>query len=185
MRIQILLLITLLAPGVLLAQTPAASPPPSLSLEEAHAQRERAETLKSEAQQRYEREQADCRQKFLVNDCLEAARNRYTQTLNEARTLDKAGRDVERAAHREEVEAKEAQRAAEAPQRAAEQAAQAVAYRAEEARKAAERERKLAEKEKQAAEGRKRIAAEEAERRKKLADRARDEAARKRKEAEQ
>lgn len=172
MRIQSLLLMALLFSPVLWAQTPAQ--PQSLSLEEAQAQRIHAEAMKSEAEQRYASEQAACYKKFLVNDCLEAARNRHTQSLNEARTLDKAGREVEREAHRQEVEAKEARRTAAASQRAVEQQAQAEAYRAEEAGKVAERERKLAEKAKQAEEGRKRVAAEQAARREKLDKRAKD-----------
>jgi colicin import membrane protein len=178
MRIQRLLLLcfslSLSFSMIVWAQTPAYPQPQALLLEEAHTQRMHAEVIKSEAEQRYASEQAACYQKFLVNDCLEAARSRHTQSLNEARVLDKAGRDVEREAYRQEVEAKEARRAAAASQRAAEQQAQAEAYRAAEADKTAERERKLAEKTKQAEEGRKRIAAEQAARREKLDKRAKD-----------
>lgn len=149
-----------------------------MSLEEAHAQRARAEVLKSEAQKRYAAEQDACYKKFLVNDCLESAKASYTEAMLKARALDQAGRDVEREAHRREVEANEAARAAEVPKRAADQQAQAERYRAEEASKAAEREKKLADKVRQAEEGRRKTAAEQAARQEKLAKRAKEDAER-------
>lgn len=170
------LLVGLIAANAAWAQTPEASAP--LSLEEARAQRVRAEALKSVAQKRYAAEQDACYKKFLVNDCLESAKASYTGSMLKARELDKAGRDVEREAHRREVEAKEATRAAELPQRDAEQQAQAERYRAEEAGKAAERERKLAEKARQAEEGRRKTAAEQAARQEKLERRAKEDAER-------
>jgi len=178
MHIRSLLVISVIFVQSAWAQTadPAAQQP--LSLEEAQALRVRAEILKSEAEKRYEVDKAACYQKFLVNDCLDAARKTYTKSLVEARELDKVGRDVEREAHRKEVEAKEAARAAEAPQRAAEQEAQVGRYRAEEAEKAAERQHKLADKAKQAEEGRRKTAAEQAARQEKLAKRAREDAER-------
>ena len=160
------------------AQVPEAAVQPPMSLEEARAQRASAEVLKSEAQQHYAAEQDACYKKFLVNDCLDAAKTVYTGSMLKVRELDQASREVEREARRREVEAKEATRAAELPQREAEQQAQAERHRAEEAGKAAERERKLADKARQAEEGRRKSAAEQAARREKLEKRAKEDAER-------
>lgn len=174
-----------LAVGLIFSQTAWAQAPEAaaaaaapMSLEEAHAQRVRAEVLKTEAKKRYVAEQDACYKKFLVNDCLESAKLRYTESMTQARDLDKVGRDIERETHRREVEANEAARAAEQPRREAEQQAQVERYRAEEAAKTAERERKLADKAKQAEEGRRKTAAEQAERREKLEKRAKEDAER-------
>lgn len=173
-----------LAVGLIFTQTACAQAPEAtvaaapMSLEEARAQRARADVLKTEAQKRYATEQDACYKKFLVNDCLEKAKASFTESMTKARDLDKVGRDVEREAHRREVEANEARRAVEQPQREAEQQAQAERYRAEEAAKAAERERKLADKAKQAEEGRRKSAAEQAARREKLDKRAKEDAER-------
>jgi colicin import membrane protein len=178
MHIRNLLAACLIVAPAAWAQMPTPASAAPLSLEEAHAVRVRAEAMKAEAERRYAADQAACYQKFLVNDCLDAVRVPYTKAMIEARELDKTGRDVEREARRQELDAKDAARAAEAPQRAAEQQAEAERYRAEEAAKAAERQRKLADKAKQAEEGRRQAAAEQAARQEKLAKRAREDAER-------
>ena len=161
------------------AQAPEAEPVAQpASLEEAHALRARAEVLRGEAGQRHLLEQDACYKKFLVYDCLDDVKKRYTAAMLQARSLDQAGRDFEREAQRQAVDAKEAARAAESPQRDAAQQSQSERYHAEEAGKAAERERKLADKARQAEEGRRKTAAEQAARRQKLEQRAKEDAER-------
>ena len=178
MRIARLPLVLMFVALPVWCQSPVPSTTAPMSLEEAKALRARAAALKTEAERRYAADQAACYKKFLVNSCLEDVREPYTQSLIEARDLDKVGRDVEREAHRKEVEAKETARAVQAPQREAEQQTQAEQFRAEEAKKTAERERRMAEKEKQAAEGRKRVAAEQKAHNEKMARRAKEDAER-------
>lgn len=169
---------TLFLCGLFFTQAAWTQTPAPMSLDEARAQRARAEVLKAEAQQRYAVEKDGCYRKFLVNDCLVAAKTRHTAETLKIRQLDAAGRDVERETHRQEVEAKEAARAADLPQREAGQQAQAEHYREQEAAKADERERKLADKARQAEEGRRKSAAEQAARNEKQAKRAQDHAER-------
>lgn len=158
------------------AEFVAASPP--ASPEEANVLRDRAEAIRAAAEARHADEQKVCRSKFLVNDCLEAARKVFIEQSLEARALEKEVRDFEREAHRREVEAKEEKRLREAPEREAAQQAQAEAFRVEEARKAEERQRKLADKERRAVEERTKSAEKEAARREKLEKRARKDAER-------
>ena len=139
------------------------------TLEEADAQRARAEQMRRDADARYAEEQQACYAKFLVNDCLDAAKKKRTATMIEARELDLPAREFQRDAKRADVDARDRKRADEAPQRAAEQQQQAEAFRAEEARRAAEREQKIADKARQAEEGRKKTAEEDARRAQKLA----------------
>ena len=172
------LLIALLAPSPLLrAQSePPAAPPVPQTLAEADAQRARAEAMRQAADQRLVEEQQACYAKFLVNDCLDAAKKRRTAAQIEARELDLPAREFQREAKRAEADAKDAKRIADAPRRAAEQQQQSEDFRASEAARAAEREKKIADKAVQAAEGRQKAAAEQTERQKKLADRARRDA---------
>ena len=176
---------SLLLSSTLHAQSALTVPTPH-TLEEANAQRARAEQMRDAAERDFLVEQDACYDKFLVNSCLDDAKKRRTQTLIDARKLDIPARDFQREAKRADVEAKEQKRDDDAPRRAAEQAQQAADFRAEEAAKAAERERKIADKERQAAEGRQKTAAEQAEREKKEQQRAKrdaDLAAKKAKEA--
>ena len=173
-----LLIATMIVVQSAWAQVPEPVAAPTMSLEEAHAQRARAEVLKAEAEKRYAAEQDACYRKFLVNDCLDEAKKIHTESMLKVRELDQAGRQVEREANRRDVEAREAARAAELPQREAQQRAQAERHRAEEAGKAAERERKLADKARQAGEGRRKTASEQAARSQKQAQRAKDDAER-------
>jgi colicin import membrane protein len=144
----------------------AADSAPALpqTAEQAAAQRARAAALRDQAEARYAAEQTECYHKFLMNDCLAAAKKRYTAAIVDARALDLPASEVERELRRQEIEASDAQRLAEQPRREAEQKAAAERYRAEQAEKLAERERKLADKARQAEEGRRQAAAEQAKR---------------------
>ena len=190
MHIRLLFLVSLFASHALWAQTPEATPSPAeapQTLEQANAIRERAKQMNRDADALYESEQADCYQKFLVNKCLDEAKKRHLEATLEARKIDSAGRDFQRAAKRSEVDAKEAKRAADLEARAAEQKAQSEAYRAEEAAKAAARQQKLAKKAQQAEAGRKKSAEEQAKREAKEEKRAKRDAeiaAKKQREAE-
>lgn len=151
------------------------SPPLPQTLEEAGAQRQRAASMRAEAERRYETEQKNCYTKFMVNDCLAAAKKHYTAAIIEARQLDQPARDFERALKRQEVEAKEAQRLADQPRREAGQQESAERFRAEEAAQAAAREQKLATKAAKAEEGHRKEAARQAKRQAKLEKRAQQE----------
>ncbi len=165
--LSILFLLSGFSLNVLAAEPSPAVPQPT-TLEEAAAQRKAADQMREAAETRFAEEQAGCYKKFLVNDCLEGAKKRRTQSMIEARNLDAPARDFEREAHRAEVEAKEALRAKETPQRELEQKEQGEAYRAEETARATEREKKLADKEAQAAKARQKAAEEQAKRQAKL-----------------
>lgn len=178
MRAGISLLLVLGMSAVACAEVPAPQ-----TLEEAKAQRERASALRAEAEHRLDSERKQCYSKFLVNDCLAAAKKRYTATILEAREIDQPARDFEREAKRQEVDAKEAQRLADQPRREAEQKESGERFRAEQAAKTAERERKLAAKAAQAEEGRRKAAAEQAKRQAKQEKRASEEAERQAKKA--
>lgn len=165
------------------AETGEAAPPVPATLDEAHAQRARADALRAEAETRYKAEQNECYRKFLVTDCLVAARKRYTAAIAESRRIDEPARHFEREAKRQEAEAKEAQRLVDHQKREAEQKESAERYRAEQQARAAERERKLADKARQAEEGRQRSAAEQAKRQARLEKRANEQARREAKRA--
>ncbi len=156
----------------------AAAPPVPNTLEEAGAQRERAASMRAEAERSLAAEQTHCHTKILVNDCLAAAKKRYTAAIVEARQIDQPARDFEREAKRQDLEAKEAQRLADQNRRAAEQKESAERFHAEQATKTAERERKLSAKAVKAEEGRQKTAAEQARRQAKLEKRASQDAAR-------
>ena len=126
----IISLLVLVSPS-LWAQTAPATVPIPQTLEQAEAQRQRAETLRQSAEKRHAEEQAACYRKFLVNSCLDDAKKRYTDAMIEARQLDLPAREFQREAKRQEVEAEKAAREAERPAREAEQRDKAEQYRAE------------------------------------------------------
>jgi hypothetical protein len=134
------------------------------TLEQAEAQRQRADAMRKEAKQRHTEEEAACYQKILVNSCLDEAKERYSNTIIEARQLDTPAREFQRASRRSEVTAEKNQRADERSAHEAEQQEQAGRYRAEEASKAAEREQKRQDKERKAEENRKKSAKKQAKR---------------------
>ena len=162
------------------AAPPVETNPPEIpqTLEEAHAQRERAKAMKQAAEERLAAEQAECYKKFLASSCLKDAKARYTQAVVEARNVDIPARAVERDFKRTEVEAKENRREVERPEREAEQKEQAAEFRDKEATRAAERERKIAEKTEQAAKYHAKATAEQAARRERQAERAKRDAER-------
>lgn len=164
MYLRKLMTALLLISPTLWAQTPTAPVPEPSTLEEAKAQRARATQMKKAADQLYASEQEACYKKLLVNDCLEAAKKRHTQSIVEARNLDIPARHFEREAKRADVEAKEAKRAADLPAREADQQAQGQQYRSDEAIKAAERQQKIDAKNRKAIEKRRKLADEQAKR---------------------
>lgn len=173
-----LLAVSVLISMMVWAETAPAPPTVPQSLEEAKAQRERAASMRDQAERQHKADQERCYSKFLLNDCLATAKQRYTETIIAARKLDQPARDFEREARRQEVAAKEAQRADELPRREAEQKEQGERYRAEQAAKAAERERRLLEKARKAEQGRQKRAADQARRQEKLDKRAQQDAER-------
>ena len=181
MPIRRLFPILFIASQPLWAQTPESTstePAAPQTLEQANALRERAKQMEKEADALYESDQTACYQKFLVNSCLDDAKKRHLQSRLEARKLDAAGRDFQRAAKRADAEAKEAKRAADLQARTSEQKAQGETYRDEEAARAAARQEKLAKKARQAEEGRRKTAEEQAKRQAKEEKRAKKDAKR-------
>jgi colicin import membrane protein len=170
MSIRSLLAATVLLGASAWAQTTLPDVPQTA--EQAAAQRVQVESLRSHAEKRYVEEQNVCYGKFLVSNCLDAAKKTHSRAMIEARALEKGVRDFEREEHRRAIEIKEAKRKVEFDSRDAEQQMQAEHYREEEVSKATERERKLAEKNRQATEGRKKTEAEQADRREKQVKRA-------------
>ncbi|MBK8579543.1 MAG: hypothetical protein IPN78_15390 [Candidatus Accumulibacter sp.] len=160
------------------AAPPEAAPEVPQTLEAAGEQRARAASMRAEAERRHQADQDRCYTKLLVNDCLVAAKKRYTASIVEARRLDQPARDFERQAKRQEVEAKESKRAADQQQREADQQENAERHRTEEAAKASAREKKLADKARKAEEGQKKAAADQARRQAKLQKRAQQDAER-------
>ena len=176
-RIQpILPILLLLAGPPLWAQQAGAPAPVPQTLEQAEAQRQKAEVMRKDAERRHAAEEAACYKKILVNPCLEEARERYTKTIVEARRLEAPAREFQRESRRGEVEAEKDRRAAEDPAREAERQERAERYRAEEAAKAAEREEKRLDKERKAEENRKKLAEEQAKRKLKEEKRAKKQA---------
>ena len=179
MRIGSLLAVLTSVTVAACATEAALSPPPQpQTFEQAAAQRDQADALRAAAEQRYAAEQNACYAKFLVNDCLVAAKSRYTEAIVAARKLDQPAIDFEREARRRDLEAKEAQRAADLRRRQTEEADRAQRFRAEQAAKSAARDAKLAEKAQQAEEGRRKTAEEQARRQARLEKRARQDAER-------
>ncbi|WP_234082933.1 hypothetical protein [Azonexus sp. R2A61] len=94
-----------------------------------NARLERAGALKAEAVKRqqaadaeYEAERLACQKKFLVNSCIDKARDKQVEVRRATRAQELEGTLQEREVRRERFAAKEAQRAAEAPVRDAERA---------------------------------------------------------------
>ncbi len=78
----------------------------------AQALRMQADTLERNAEQRFLHEEAGCYDRFLVNRCLDQARERRLADVREARALNIEARRIERAVNLAELEALNAQRAA-------------------------------------------------------------------------
>jgi hypothetical protein len=168
-----LALVLLLFQGWALAQT---TEPPTLSIEEARAQRARGKSLKTEAEARYEAEKAECQGKLIAIGCVGSAKDRHALAVREAEALERGGREAERELRRRELEEKEARRAAEAPARAAREQADAARYREKEGQRAAERERRQTEDLGKQDTRRSELAAERAAKLKKIEDKRQEEA---------
>jgi len=158
------------------AQTGGASS--VLTLDDARAQRVRGKALKAEAEARYETERLACQNKLIAVSCLSAAKQRRTDELKAADTLEREGRKAEREAHRMEVEAKAVRREAEAPGREAKQQTDVERYREKGAQRAAERERSMALESARTEGRRNKLAAQQAVRQKKLEERRKENAKR-------
>ena len=85
-----------------------------------NARLERAGAMKADAE--YEAERLACQKKFLVNSCIDKARDKQVEVRRATRAQELEGTLLEREVRRERFAAKEAQRAAEAPVREAERA---------------------------------------------------------------
>ena len=176
-RIQLILPIVLLLASPLLWAQQAGDPAPMpQTLEQAEAQRQQAEAMRKDAERRYAAEEAACYKKVLVNPCIDAAKERHTKTIVEARRLEAPAREFQRESRRGDVEAEKGRRAAEVPAREAERQERAERYRAGEAAKAADREEKRLDKERKAEENRKKLAEEQAKRKLKEEKRAKKQA---------
>jgi colicin import membrane protein len=143
---------------------------------QAEAQREQADAIRKQAQQRYAEEEAACQQKILVNACLDEAKERHTKALMEARRIDNPAKEFQREFRRGEVEAEKKRQAAERANREANQQEQAKRYRAGIAAEAAEREQRWQNKEIKAGENREKLADKQAKRRLKEEKRAKRQA---------
>ena len=93
-RIQLILPIVLLLASPLLWAQQAGDPAPMpQTLEQAEAQRQQAEAMRKDAERRYAAEEAACYKKVLVNPCIDAAKERHTKTIVEARRLEAPARN--------------------------------------------------------------------------------------------
>lgn len=164
--IRSFLIVLLIACYPLRAQTLSATEAPEApkTLEQAAAQRARAEQMRKDADSRFAAEEKACYKKILVNDCLDKAKKARTPKILEARKLDSAARDFQREARRADAKAKEAKRLADLPAREIQMKERSASYRADEQAKLAEREKKIAAKAEKAAQGRQKAAEEQARR---------------------
>ncbi|MDR1367595.1 MAG: hypothetical protein LBJ76_02620 [Candidatus Accumulibacter sp.] len=138
--------------------------PRPTTIEEADAQRERASEMRGAAKKRYERESAACYKKFLVNDCLNEAKKRRTQTMIEARHLDAPAREFQQNTKRADAAAKAKQRETDRIAREAEQTKSAEDFHVKEASEAEQREAKLSKRDIKAAKARQKSARDAAKR---------------------
>lgn len=152
-------------------------PVPS-TLEEATKQRELADQIKNKAEEQYRNEQNECHRKFLVNDCLDDAKKRYTEKIVYARRLETPAIAFQREVRRAKSDEKQAQREADLERRQEEEEKQIQEFRDSEAKKSAEREKRTEDKARKAEEQRKKIAQDQARRQEKQAQRAKKDAER-------
>lgn len=111
------------------AQTPPLVP---LAPGEKEALTEKIRQIKTEAGQRkdeaeraYKAREAECYGKFLVNACLDEAKEGRRLQLNDARTLEQQGRSLEQELKKRDYLTREQRRQEEAPRHEAEAAAEA------------------------------------------------------------
>ena len=117
-----LCLVALFAPSGHACAEEAAPMPQSAELETAQAMQTEAESLRKAADALLEEETAACAQKFLENDCRNAARKRHLESLRAARSLAAQGREMEYQARVKARESKRRERAAKAAERGGEPA---------------------------------------------------------------
>ncbi len=162
----------LLAAALMFAQSWAAAQtadaPPRLTPDQARAQRAKAKDMKEQARKTYEVDVKACQGKAIAIGCMSSAKERRTETLQQADVLEREGRNAEREASRREAEAKAAKREAEAAKRQASEPAEVERYRRNEAERAAERARRQAEEPAELESRRSKVAAEKAARERKL-----------------
>lgn len=117
-------------------------------LDKAAALQARSKAMQTEADAALELKERECATRFFVNSCLKDAEQAHTAAGHAAKRLEIEGKALEREVKREQVAAREQQRAEEAPQQAAElqarEAATAEAREAAVAKEAATRADKAA-----------------------------------------
>lgn len=127
--------------------------------ERAKGLEQEGKTGRQAAKDRYHREYKACFGKFRVTDCQQEARQRYVQTMNEARRREAEGKAIELQVRKEERSARELQQTAEAPGKAAELKDRQATVQAQENQDRTARNTKLQQKEAQAKVGSARRAA--------------------------
>jgi hypothetical protein len=94
-------------------------------LDRAKVLRDEASALRQAGDAAYETAQKACWQRFLVNSCLDEAKQAHRAEVSRARQLEQEAREIERDVRKREIADKEAQRLADAPRKEAEAAAEA------------------------------------------------------------
>ena len=107
MFIRILLAATLIFTQPWAAAQTADSPS-QLTPDQARAQRAKARDMKEQARKTYEVDVKACQGKAIAIGCMSSAKERRTETLQQADVLEREGRNAEREASRREAEAKAA-----------------------------------------------------------------------------
>ena len=119
----------LLAIGVLPAATVAADAGDAAATvagaDRAKALRDEATVVRQAAEATHAEAQKACWQRFLVNSCLDEAKQAMRAETARARAMEREARRIERDRKQREIAAREAQRIEEAPRKEAEAAAQA------------------------------------------------------------
>ena len=118
-------------------------------VEQAGSLRERAATLKGEAESRFARDEAACYQKILSNDCRNGIKRTRSNDIDQVRKLESEARAIDRRVRQRDAVVHEEERRAALPQRAKEQAEQASRFHVEQRRAAQDRALRQAEKQKQ------------------------------------
>lgn len=98
-------------------------------VEQAKNLREQADKLKSDAEERFIREDAACYQKFLSNECRDKVKKARSQSIADSRKLESEARAIDRRVRLRDALVHEEERRAALPQRAKEQAEQAQKFR--------------------------------------------------------
>ena len=86
LRLSVVIVLSLLA-GI--ARAADATPDPAAELARARALREQAGTLRDAAEARFDDENAACFKRFLVNRCIDQAKQRRLADVRKARDIDR------------------------------------------------------------------------------------------------